>query len=1009
MADHSTSSRKRLRPDEDQADDELERGWASQKRYENTTARDQSRQHNGDHYANVNIYNGSTTATPGSTLPELDLAKDALERLYFDEMDARYLTINASLAPSSCSWLFGRPEYQRWQDVGVVSEHHGFLWVKGKAGAGKSTLMKYLFDKAEKAQLAGHTVVSFFFNARGAPIERSLEGMYRALLHQIFDKLPRLRPLLTKKRAFSAQSQDWSLDRLQSVFRDVVESLDSERLTCYIDALDECTEDEVEDMVSLFEDLGEYSVAQDTQFQVCFASRHYPHISIDRSESLVLEDQDGHKEDISTYIKKKLKISNKVLQKEMSQLIGERASGVFLWVVIVVGILNEACKRGSAQLARIRLEEIPTALTALIKDILQRDKPTKYMVPLLQWILYSKRPLSHEELFLALLSIDSESLKNSHTPEALTRDNIEKFILNTSKGLVEMTKGKTPRVQFIHELVRTHFLGAEGLVKLERTLQVDVVGRSHDQLKRCCYNYLLSEPCAHIILPAGKRLLSGPCAHVILAGLPKAESKEGRILRNQTIAALPFLEYALEGILHHADIAHTQGVAQHEFLSSFPLRSWRILDNTVARFTTHRHCDTVSIAYILAEQGCAALLRLAMERLPEADAPHERCQSLLGAAVDARDVQSVRAILAHKGYEHSLGRAKWLCISLAIENNDFEIVQALVLAKAKPYNIKAGPLSYIWTPKNNALLVAALQPDKFCTSLGHFGLLRQLFSNLSPVALLDGSCVQALESALEAVCKSGDRKIFELLFVKGVRLTRDMLINACGSGNEELVSLLLEITLPEMVLPIAVDVLESAHSAGHKTVVRLLLRNYATSVDRQGTLLANIALMSAIRDGFKNAVSLLLKHGIDTETKEDFTGFTPLNRACRHGHFVMARLLVEHGAAINGRGKTDAKELHRKTSTPLLHAIEGGHSDIARWLIEEGADIFRTSSNGMTALWSACSHGHETIARNLIDRGADVNGRVKFWEDGPPETPLGIAERNCHSAIIRLLKENGAS
>jgi ankyrin repeat protein len=1007
MADHHTSSRKRLRPNDD---DTLERGWASHKRFENTSACDQSRQHNGDRYDNVNIFHGAATVASASTLPEPDLTKDALERLYFDEMDARYLTINASLAPSSCRWLFDREEYQRWQNIDLLDEHHGFLWIKGKAGAGKSTLMRYLFDKAEKAQLAGQIVVSFFFNARGAPIERSLEGMYRALLHQIFHKLPQLRPLLTKKRALSAQSQDWSLDRLQSVFRDVVESLDSERLTCYIDALDECTEDEVEDMVSLFEDLGEYSAAQGTQFQVCFASRHYPHISIDPSESLVLEDQDGHEEDISTYIKKKLKISNKVLQKEMSQLIGERASGVFLWVVIVVGILNEACKRGNAQLARIRLEEIPTALTALIKDILQRDKPTKYMVPLLQWILYSKRPLSREELFLALQSIDSESLKNSHTPEALTRDNIDKFILNTSKGLVEMTKGKTPRVQFIHELVRTHFLGAEGLVKLEPTLQVDVVGRSHDQLKRCCYNYLHSEPCAHIILPAGKRLLSGPCAHVILAaGLPKAESEQGKTLRNQTIAALPFLEYALKGILHHADIAHTQGVAQHEFLSSFPLLSWRISDNTVARYTTHRHCDTVSIAYILAEQGCAALLRLAMERLPEADAPHERCQSLLGAAVDARDVQSVRAILAHKGYEHSLGRAKGLCISLAIENNDFEIVQALVLAKAKPYNNQAGPLSYIWAPKNNALLIAALQPDKFCTSLGHFGLLRQLFSILSPVALKDGSCVQALKLALEAVCKSGDREIFELLFVKGIKLTRDMLINACGSGNEELVRFLLEAATADDLLASAVDALESAHSAGHKTIVRLLLQNYATSVDRQGTLLANTALMSAIRDGFKNAVSLLLKHGIDTETKEEFTGFTPLNRACRHGHFVMARLLVEHGAAINGRGETDAKDLHRKTSTPLLDAIEGGHSDIARWLIEEGADIFRTSSNGMTALWSACSHGHETIARNLIDRGADVNGRVKFWEDGPPETPLGIAERNCHSAIIRLLKENGAS
>jgi hypothetical protein len=198
-----------------------------------------------------------------------------------------------------------------------------------------------------------------------------------------------------------------------------------------------------------------------------------------------------------------------------------------------------------------------------------------------------------------------------------------------------VTKGKMPRVQFIHELVRTHFLGAEGLVKLEPALQTNLVGQSHERLKKCCYNYLVSGPCAQLHLPAE---------------LPKAESEEGKILRNRTIANFPFLDYSLGNILYHANSAHDQGIAQHDFVRYFPLLSWRTLDNAVSRYTGHRHHDTVSTAYILAEQGCAALLELAMESLPEADAPNERCQSLLGAAVDARDVTSVQAILAHRGY-----------------------------------------------------------------------------------------------------------------------------------------------------------------------------------------------------------------------------------------------------------------------------------------------------------------------------------------------------------------------
>lgn len=74
--------------------------------------------------------------------------------------------------------------------------------------------------------------------------------MYRALLYQILHKIPRLRPLLCKKRTLSAQSQDWSLSLLRSVFQDVIENLASEDLISYVDALDECTKDDVKEMVT---------------------------------------------------------------------------------------------------------------------------------------------------------------------------------------------------------------------------------------------------------------------------------------------------------------------------------------------------------------------------------------------------------------------------------------------------------------------------------------------------------------------------------------------------------------------------------------------------------------------------------------------------------------------------------------------------------------------------------------------------------------------------------------
>lgn len=966
----------RKRPREE--DDDFHGHRTPQKRHENISAHDHARQHNGDqYYGTVNIQQGATSA---SRSPEPSAAEAALESLMFEEMDARYLTIDALLAPSSCRWLLDREEYKRWQDIGSISEHHGFLWIKGKAGAGKSTLMKFAFNHAEKTRHEDQTVVSFFFNARGAPIERSLIGMYRALLYQIFHKIPRLRYLLCKKRTLSAQSQEWSLGVLRSVFQDVIENLGSEHLICYVDALDECTEDDVKEMVSFFEDLGEFSVDRGTKFHVSFASRHYPHITIERSENIVLEDQDGHKADIFSYIKKKLKISNKILKGEMSKEIEDRASGVFLWVVLVVGILNDECSRGNVQMIRGRLKIIPSGLTDLIQDILDRDKPTKYLVPLLQWVLFSRRPLTPEELFLALQSIEPETIRDSHTPEALARDNIDKFILNTSKGLAEMTKGKKPKVQFIHELVRTHFLGPEGLAKLSPHLQTHLVGQSHDCLKTCCYNYLMSDPCNHVAIPTV---------------LPKAESRDGKRLRSETLDNLPFLQYALENILHHANLAHVELTEQTEFLRLFPFATWMKLDNAIARFTSHRHSKFVSQAYLLAEQGCAALLAIAMQSQPQPDEFDERCRSILGAAIDSWDVKSVQAVLSHQGYESSLGKDNGLCMSHAIDSGELGIVQALVAAKAKPYKANIAARNIHAAAKNNALVSAASQPDKFALTLGRFGLLRFLYGSLSSDDKATKSCITAIQYALEEVCRHGDLEVFNLLCEGMISLEASscMLFIASASGSRQLVCELLQrganvnqrFGLEEFSTPLCV-----ASEAGYEEIVRLLILEGADpNID--------CPLRSASARGHASVVHTLLEHGVDVNAiaESKFFRYSALQSACMKGYLDIARSLIQHGANIN-----DAKF---SSDTPLFLACENGHEETVRMLLQNDADIDCKGKYGISPLSRAIMQGHPEVARVLIEHGADIHS---VCIEG--QSALHRAAEKGDEATVQLLISKGA-
>jgi hypothetical protein len=105
-----------------------------------------------------------------------------IQALKFGHMDSRCDSIDPAHV-NTCRWLFQKEQYLIWSDPQYHYQHRGFLWIKGKAGTGKSTLMKCAFEHAKSTPNAD-SVIAFFFNARGHDLEKSVEGMYRALLCQ---------------------------------------------------------------------------------------------------------------------------------------------------------------------------------------------------------------------------------------------------------------------------------------------------------------------------------------------------------------------------------------------------------------------------------------------------------------------------------------------------------------------------------------------------------------------------------------------------------------------------------------------------------------------------------------------------------------------------------------------------------------------------------------------------------------------------------------------------------
>ncbi|KAL8308112.1 hypothetical protein RB593_006439 [Gaeumannomyces tritici] len=549
--------------------------------------------------------------------------KEALESLAFEHMGDRQMGIKRAHR-KTCKWFLTVPEYIDWQGEAKMTESNGVLWIKGKAGTGKSTLMKYLLEGAKKG-LGGSRVVSFFFHARGDELEKSTVGMYRHLIIQILQKMNENDLTAIWKRFIEdsgledpAASPHWTVDLLKDLFRAAVLA-PGHRLTCFVDALDECDESEIRDMLDFFTELGELSLSQGAPFRACFSSRHYPHITVDKCLELNLDVQSGHERDIVSYLETELKIGKSKTANEVRAEMLKSASGIFMWAVLVTQILNREFDRGNIHALKKKLKEIPKDLHTLFESILTRDEDNKAQLLLcIQWTLYARRPLAPEELYFAMVPYDPEpgEVAIRHQPwdsEEITRDHMQRFIVSSSKGLVEVTLAKKPTVQFIHESIRD-YLFKGGLEKVWSDLKGDFGSISHDALKDGCLSYIRQ---GKFDAPPDSPLDAGPGPEPLAKTENGAKkSKDALAHRHRLYRTFPFLQYALQSVIYHSDRAQQGGICQLQFLQDFPKHQWVELDNATVMYGVREHTKNVSLIYLLAEQNAASLIKASPDPLP---------------------------------------------------------------------------------------------------------------------------------------------------------------------------------------------------------------------------------------------------------------------------------------------------------------------------------------------------------------------------------------------------------
>ncbi|EJT69004.1 hypothetical protein GGTG_13401 [Gaeumannomyces tritici R3-111a-1] len=304
---------------------------------------------------------------------------EVLESLFFQDLHRRFYRIPESDKYTS-EWLFnrGKTSFGDWLEFG-----RGIFWITGKAGSGKSTLMKFASQHASTqsplrrwAGPAKLCTASYYFWNQGFNLQKSRVGLLRTLIFEILRSSPSIIPQVAKGRS---RFDSWERAELESTLRLIAEQDQLPMRFCFfIDGLDEYDGME-EDVVEVLTFL-----AATAHIKLCVSTR--PRSVFDRvfnlpANALVLHNytMDG----IRSHISKTL-LENDMFDKlepesreGIIKKIAQQAQGVWLWVYLVIRDIRLAVNRNEPveKLEQI-VSNLPVDLEAYFERSIQRIHPS---------------------------------------------------------------------------------------------------------------------------------------------------------------------------------------------------------------------------------------------------------------------------------------------------------------------------------------------------------------------------------------------------------------------------------------------------------------------------------------------------------------------------------------------------------------------------------------------------------------------------------------------------------
>lgn len=330
-----------------------------------------------------------------------------LESLHFKQISERAANIPKAHKDTFQWSLSGeQTSLPAWLKTG-----RGIYWIEGKAGSGKSTLMKYLTKEDKTRELLDEwadsrpvTIVEHFFWGPGTDLQRGLTGLFRTLLFKILKENPELIPQVCPHRVEVNQFrhlESWNMDELGECMRKLstIRTL-STKFCFFVDGLDEF-KGNPNDLIAIIS-----SIAQSEDMKLCVSSRPWVEFREAYGDlAWQLHVHDLTRNDIIQYVQdnlaqskhyQALKVKFPDDASSFQTEIASKADGVFLWVYLVTRSLLRGLQHfDDIPILRKRLAEFPTELEEYFKAMLDSIDPVYWAQTshLLSMLTYSRAPL----------------------------------------------------------------------------------------------------------------------------------------------------------------------------------------------------------------------------------------------------------------------------------------------------------------------------------------------------------------------------------------------------------------------------------------------------------------------------------------------------------------------------------------------------------------------------------------------------------------------------------------